>query len=586
MQTAVRPPARSHAASLAQQNSADTPPKLEVIEEGSDTPIVVTPPKTGGARISEKKDGGRTTEVKVRTGKSAYTMKGAHPSAVNERGNATGSTLGTPQWQVLEFDLARKKKTDKEAVLRPRTFRRRHRRPSWPNKQRHALPVPNPLSIRFHMAVFTAVSLDDVSHWLEQFPLGKALSIRGIASGIENSNFFITTEADEHVLTIFEVLKFDQLPFYLNLMRHLAERGVLVLRPRSPMTRASWWSPCTASRAAIVSKLDGSSQMDPQPVHCAAVGAMLARMHLAALDFPLRQPNLRGLDWWNATTPRVLPFLDSERAHLLRAEMHFQEAYASCDHYKRLGSGPVHADLFHNNVMFDGERLTGFFDFYFAYCDTWLFDVAVTVNDWCIDQDSGVLDAPRVRAMLDAYHAVRPFTADEQAAWQPMLRAAALRFWLSRLYDFHQPREAEMLTPHDPTHFERILRERIATPKHRSCSHEPSARKYRLGVAQAGLRRVPQAARPAHLAGVRQPACRAADAALAAGGRRDLHAAAAVHQHDHLRNLPSAGDRRTVVVPGIVLWFPKGKTRSPGTAGPGLPGHRLPGGTGAQARPG
>ncbi|HEU4776769.1 MAG TPA: homoserine kinase [Telluria sp.] len=319
------------------------------------------------------------------------------------------------------------------------------------------------------MAVFTAVSLDDVSPWLEQFPLGKALSLRGIASGIENSNFFLSTEAGEYVLTIFEVLKFDQLPFYLNLMRHLAERGVLVPAPvanaHGDLVVALQGKP-----AAIVSKLAGSSQMDPQPVHCAAVGAMLARMHLAALDFPLRQPNLRGLHWWNETTPQVLPFLDDACAHLLRSEMHFQEAFAACDHYKRLGSGPVHADLFRNNVMFDGERLTGFFDFYFAGCDTWLFDVAVTVNDWCIDQQTGVLDAARVRAMLDAYHAVRPFTDDEQAAWQPMLRAAALRFWLSRLYDFHQPRAAEMLTPHDPTHFERILRERIATAAPELCA--------------------------------------------------------------------------------------------------------------------
>jgi homoserine kinase type II len=313
------------------------------------------------------------------------------------------------------------------------------------------------------MAVFTAVSLDEVSPWLEQFPLGKALAIRGIASGIENSNFFITTERGEYVLTIFEVLSFEQLPFYLNLMRHLAERGVLVPAPvaneHGDLVVALHGKP-----ASVVSKLEGSSQMDPQPVHCAAVGAMLAKMHLAALDFPLRQPNLRALDWWNATTPLVLPFLDDSKAHLLRAEMHFQEAFAACAHYQRLGRGPVHADLFRNNVMFVGERLTGFFDFYFAGCDTWLFDVAVTVNDWCIDLDSGVLDTARVRAMLGAYHAVRPFTDDEQSAWQAMLRAAALRFWLSRLYDFHQPREAEMLTPHDPTHFERILRERIATP--------------------------------------------------------------------------------------------------------------------------
>ena len=199
------------------------------------------------------------------------------------------------------------------------------------------------------MAVFTAVSLDEVSPWLEQFPLGKARSLKGIASGIENSNFFLTTDAGEYVLTLFEVLGFEQLPFYLNLMRHLAERGILVPAPVANRAGALV-VPLQGKPAAIVSKLSGSSQMDPQPVHCAAVGAMLARMHLAAADFPLRQPNLRGLDWWNATTPLVLPFLDDSCAHLLRAEMHFQEAYAACDHYKRLGRGPVHADLFRNNV--------------------------------------------------------------------------------------------------------------------------------------------------------------------------------------------------------------------------------------------
>ncbi|MEC5160881.1 MULTISPECIES: homoserine kinase [unclassified Janthinobacterium] len=313
------------------------------------------------------------------------------------------------------------------------------------------------------MAVFTPLSLDDVSQWITQFPLGKPLALKGIASGIENSNFFINTERGEFVLTIFEKLTFEQLPFYLNLMRHLAERGVLVPAPIANADGALL-AALQGKPAAIVSKLDGSSQMAPRPVHCAAVGAMLAKMHLAARDFPLRQPNLRGLDWWNATTPEVLPFLSDSNAHLLRAEMHFQDAFASCDAYKAIPRGPVHADLFRNNVMFDGERLTGFFDFYFAGCDSWLFDVAVTVNDWCIALDTGVLDVARARALLDAYHAVRPFSDDEQTAWQPMLRAAALRFWLSRLYDFHLPREAEMLTPHDPAHFERILRERIATP--------------------------------------------------------------------------------------------------------------------------
>jgi homoserine kinase type II len=313
------------------------------------------------------------------------------------------------------------------------------------------------------MAVFTPVSLDDLTQWLPQFSLGKPLAVKGISSGIENSNFFLTTETGEFVLTIFEKLTFEQLPFYLHLMRHLAERGVLVPAP-VVNRQGEILHKLHGKPASIVTKLEGSSQLDPQPVHCAAVGAMLAKMHLAGKDFGIEQPNLRALDWWHATTPVVLPYLPEEGQHLLRAEIHFQEAFAASDTYRQLPRGPIHADLFRNNVMFDGERLTGFFDFYFAGWDTWIFDVAVTVNDWCIDLASGALDAARVRALLDAYHAVRPFTDAEKTAWRPMLQAGALRFWLSRLYDFYLPREAEMLTPHDPTHFERILRERIGNP--------------------------------------------------------------------------------------------------------------------------
>jgi len=313
------------------------------------------------------------------------------------------------------------------------------------------------------MAVFTPVTLDDLSQWIPPFSLGKALAIRGISSGIENSNFFINTERGEYVLTVFEKLTFEQLPFYLELMRHLAQRDVLVPEPIAN-SQGQIINPLHGKPAAIVTKLAGDCQLAPAAVHCAEVGAMLAKMHLAAQDFPIHQPNLRGLPWWRETAPVVLPYLPADGQQLLHDEMAFQEAFAASDTYRQLPNGPVHADLFRNNVMFDGDRLTGFFDFYFAGCDTWLFDLAVTVNDWCIDLDSGVLDNARVRAMLDAYHAVRPFSAAEQTAWQPMLRAGALRFWLSRLYDFYLPRAAEMLTPHDPSHFERILQQRVAHP--------------------------------------------------------------------------------------------------------------------------
>lgn len=317
------------------------------------------------------------------------------------------------------------------------------------------------------MAVFTAVSLDDLHQWIKQYPLGQAVGLEGISSGIDNSNFFLSTahgpQSGEYVLTIFENLRFDQLPFYVKLMAHLAERGIPVPAP-VPNADGELVVALHGKPAIIVSRLQGSSQLDPQPVHCAEVGRMLARMHLAARDFALHQPNLRGLDWWVETAPAVLPFLNEAEAALLRSEVAYQSEFAAGATYAQLARGPVHADLFRNNVMFEGERLSGCFDFYFAGVDTWLYDVAVTVNDWCVDLATGVLDQARVRALLDAYHEVRPFTADEQAAWQPMLRAGALRFWLSRLYDLHLPRAAELLTPHDPTHFERILRERIACP--------------------------------------------------------------------------------------------------------------------------
>ena len=313
------------------------------------------------------------------------------------------------------------------------------------------------------MAVFTAVSLDDLHQWIKQYPLGQAVGLEGISSGIDNSNFFLNTERGQYVLTIFENLRFDQLPFYVKLMAHLAERGIPVPAP-VPNADGELVVALHDKPAIIVSRLQGSSQLDPQPVHCAEVGRMLARMHLAARDFALHQPNLRGLDWWVETAPAVLPYLDEAEAALLRGEVAYQSAFAASATYAKLARGPVHADLFRNNVMFEGERLSGCFDFYFAGVDTWLYDVAVTVNDWCVDLATGVLDAARVRALLDAYHEVRPFTDDERAAWQPMLRAGALRFWLSRLYDLHLPRAAELLTPHDPTHFERILRERIACP--------------------------------------------------------------------------------------------------------------------------
>jgi homoserine kinase type II len=319
------------------------------------------------------------------------------------------------------------------------------------------------------MAVFTTVSQDEIARWLLEFDLGEVRALRGIASGIENSNFFLTTARDgstqESVLTIFERLSFEQLPYYLHLMDHLARHGIRVPAPVAARD-GEILRPLKGKPATIVTRLPGASQLQPQAMHCTEVGDMLARMHLAGQDYPRSQPNLRSLPWWQQTEPEILPFLNASQRTLLQAEIAHQAAFFASADYAALPGGPCHCDLFRDNVLFEdtpdgGCRLGGFFDFYFAGNDKWLFDLAVTVNDWCIDLATGALDVPRAQAMLRAYHAVRPLSETEAAHWQDMLRAGALRFWVSRLWDFYLPREADMLQPHDPTHFERILRRRL-----------------------------------------------------------------------------------------------------------------------------
>lgn len=313
------------------------------------------------------------------------------------------------------------------------------------------------------MAVFTQVPLNDARALVRRLQLGELQALRGIEGGIENTNYFVTTDQGEFVLTLFERLTAEQLPFYLHLMKHLAQAGIPVPDPRPDAQGEILLSVCDKP-AALVNRLKGKSQLAPQSVHCAAVGDMLAKMHLAGRNYPHQQPNLRGLPWWNETAPVVLPYLTPEQATLLQSELAYQNQMAATPAYAALPRGPVHADLFRDNVMFDGEALTGFFDFYFAGVDTWMFDLAVCLNDWCIDLASGCHDAQRADAMLRAYQAVRPLIPAEAQLLNAMLRAGALRFWISRLWDFYLPREASLLTPHDPTHFERVLRQRIAHP--------------------------------------------------------------------------------------------------------------------------
>lgn len=319
------------------------------------------------------------------------------------------------------------------------------------------------------MAVYTEVTEKEAADLLKKLKLGDLTFMKGCAGGIENTNYFVSTELDgkinEYVLTLFERLSFEQLPFYLRLMKHLASHGIPVPDPTAN-AKGELVLSLKGKPTSVVSKLAGASELNPSADHCAAVGATLAKMHLAGRDFELSQPNLRGLSWWNETVPVVLPHLSNEQVKLIQSELAYQNHVAQSSTYNALPRGPIHADLFRDNVMFDTvngkPHLTGFFDFYFAGVDAWLFDIAVTLNDWCIDVNTGAHDPERAHQFMAAYGSVRPLTAAERELLPAMLRAGALRFWLSRLWDFHLPREASMLKAHDPGHFERVLRGRIS----------------------------------------------------------------------------------------------------------------------------
>lgn len=306
------------------------------------------------------------------------------------------------------------------------------------------------------MAVFTEVSPQEAAGLLSDLGLGTLQSMHGATSGIENTNYFVGTDKGEYVLTLFERLSFEQLPFYLNLMDHLAHRGIPVPAPQANQAGEILHT-LKGKPAAVVTRLKGRNQLAPQAADCAQVGAMLARMHEAGRDYPAQQPNLRGLAWWVDTVPVVLPYLNAIQAALITSELAFQQNLADSAGYKALPHGAIHADLFRDNVMFDGPALSGFFDFYFAGCDTFGFDIAVCLNDWCIDLATGELDPVRAKAFVAAYDAQRRLTDEEITLLPALLRSAALRFWTSRLWDFHLPRDAAMLQPHDPAHFERVL---------------------------------------------------------------------------------------------------------------------------------
>ena len=311
------------------------------------------------------------------------------------------------------------------------------------------------------MSVYTPVSEAQLADWLGHYSVGGLVACQPIEAGIENTNYFVTTTQGRYVLTLFERLPAEELPFYVNLMAHLARHGIPCPAPIADLSD-HYLRRLNGKPAVLVTRLPGRSLEHPGMAECAELGALLARMHLAARSYSAYLENPRGPRWWRFAAREVAPFLDQAHKRLLESELEFQAQHRFAD----LPRAPVHADLFRDNALFDNGRISGVVDFYFAGVDCLLYDVAVCVNDWCLVDPSGDrrLQSERTQALLGTCHAIRPFSEAERMAWPAMLRAAALRFWLSRLYDFHLPRPGMLVHAHDPEHFRDILelRSRLA----------------------------------------------------------------------------------------------------------------------------
>ncbi|RXZ43724.1 homoserine kinase [Crenobacter cavernae] len=306
------------------------------------------------------------------------------------------------------------------------------------------------------MSVYTSVGEAELAAWLTRYSIGQLKSLKGIAAGITNTNYFVDTTHGRYVLTLFEVLALDELPYYLELMSHLARHGVACPAPIADSTD-SYASLLAGKPACLVTCLTGSEVGAPSSAQCQAVGEMLAAMHEAGNTFPKRMDNPRGPAWWSATAAGLYGEMDASDAASLHEEVAFQERYR----FAHLPTGVVHADLFRDNVLLDGERVAGFIDFYYACNDVLLYDVAIALNDWARGED-GNIDDDKARALLAGYQSVRPLTGDERAAWPSMLRAAGLRFWVSRLLDFYRPQAGEMTYTKDPKVFQKVVEEHRA----------------------------------------------------------------------------------------------------------------------------
>ena len=301
------------------------------------------------------------------------------------------------------------------------------------------------------MSVYTCVSDEEMRALLVQYDLGEFVALQGIAQGITNSNFFLDTTTGRFVLTIFETLRLEELPFFLSLTRHLSINGVAC---PSPIIRkdGEMVSSLANKPACIVSSLKGSDTSWPTPKQCFNTGAMLAKMHSAGQSFTKKMTNPRFSNWWTEASTQLLLLLDDADATLLKSQIEFLTLHPDSN----LPNGIIHADLFKDNVLLDGEEVAGFIDFYYACNGSFVYDLAIAINDWARTADN-IIDKRLAEAFSAGYNSIRPLLPEESAYFHIAQRAGAVRFWISRLLDYHFPNEGEMTFIKDPNAFRDLL---------------------------------------------------------------------------------------------------------------------------------
>ncbi len=314
------------------------------------------------------------------------------------------------------------------------------------------------------MSVYTSLTTQELADFLQMYSVGELIDFQGISEGIENTNYFVTTRLDQResqfVLTIFESQDFAELPYFLELTAFLAEQGLPCAHPVADKNN-TYLQKLKRKPTALVQKLAGKSIEQPTLEYCHQIGQALAKMHIDGQLFPMHHSDSRGLNWAQEAGQRIEHHLSAEDRRMLEAELEFQLRAKVED----LPGGVIHADLFRDNALYSDGRLTGIIDFYYACDGNFLYDLAITANDWCSDDD-GDLEKSSLQALIAGYTQLRPLNQLEQSLWPTMLRCGALRFWLSRLVDLHYPRPGDLTHTHDPLVFRNILKNRINTHHH------------------------------------------------------------------------------------------------------------------------